>query len=57
MVLHGPVHPESLNEWNGINLFLFNHLRAIQKPLIVDFAFDTIAPGYRQLTFKKQWRI
>lgn len=52
MVLHGHVHQESLNEWNGIQ-FISTPATCVQfKPLSQDFAFDEIAPGYRCLHLK-----
>ena len=51
-VIHGHVHQESHNEWNGIQ-FISTPATCVQfKPLSQEFAFDEIAPGYRCLHLK-----
>lgn len=51
-VIHGHVHQESLNEWNGIQ-FISTPATCVQfKPQSQEFAFDKVAPGYRCLHLK-----
>lgn len=51
-LIHGHVHQESFNEWNGIP-FISTPATCVQfKPLSQEFAFDQIAPGYRCLHLK-----
>lgn len=51
-VLHGHVHQESYNVWNGIQ-FISTPATCVQfKPLSQEFSFDPIAPGYRCLHLK-----
>ena len=52
LLLHGHVHQESYNEWNGIQ-FISTPATCVQfKPLSQEFSFDPIAPGYRCLHLK-----
>lgn len=51
-LLHGHVHQESNNEWNGIQ-FISTPATCVQfKPNTKEFAFDKLAPGYRCLHLK-----
>ena len=51
-LIHGHVHQESYNEWNGIP-FISAPATCVQfKPQSQEFAFDQIAPGYRCLHLK-----
>lgn len=51
-VLHGHVHQESYNEWNGVK-FISTPATCVQfKPLSQEFEFDKVAPGYRCLHLK-----
>ncbi len=52
LLIHGHVHQESFNEWNGIP-FISSPATCVQfKPLSQEFALDQIAPGYRCLHLK-----